>query len=80
MRNDCLITILKMQPPELFYKKPVLKMFTIIKGKHLKFLKTSILNEVCKRLPPPTFQKISEPHTFTHTTFKIKFSLSELKL
>ena len=36
MRNDCLITFLKMQkqPPEVFYKRAVLKNFAIFKGKH----------------------------------------------
>ena len=36
MRNDCLITFLKMQkqPPEVFYKRAILKNFAIFTGKH----------------------------------------------
>ena len=47
------------QPPEVFYKKAVLKNFAIFSGKHLqdrcfpvniaKFLRTLLLKNICER-------------------------------
>ena len=40
----------KKQPPELFYKKAVLKNFSIANFFIAKFLKTPILKKICERL------------------------------
>ena len=60
LQNGCLITFKKMQkqPPEKFYKKAILKSFTIFTGKHLclnLFLMQNFAK--CFRVPILTYRK-----------------------